>query len=253
MKKLKLKNKYNKTIVSNYHTCNSEILIVLVHGFTNDKSSNGRFDRLATFLNNKNIDTIAFDFTGSGESDDGALTAQNQQEDLKTVLEFAFSKNYQNIILFGNSFGTLACMRNCSSKITTMILLGAVTDSIIYDWREFFSEDELLQLKTNGYFRLKNDRRHLITQETLNDFGEISQKKLIKDIVCPVLILHGDNEEDLEELELLANSRKAIEYLPKGSELTIIKDAKHGFYDEWNEVIDLSWRWISKFIGNVKI
>lgn len=248
MEKIRLVNNRGKVIVANDVSNGSETIIVLAHGFTNDKSSDGRFDRLVAFLEKQNVDTLAFDFSGSGESDDDALTAKNQAEDMSAVLEYVYSKKYKQIILFGNSFGTLACMRNYSNKITTMILLGAVTDAVYYDWDEFFSEDELKMLESEGSFQLRNERKHVISHETLRSFEEINQAELLRDIKCPVLIIHGNNAEDEEELELLENSQRAISLLSDESKLEVIEGAKHGFHDNWDDVISLTWNWISKLV-----
>lgn len=248
MMKLKLENSRSKKLIANYINCSSETVVVLAHGFTNDKSSEGRFDSLVEYLCEKNIDSLALDFAGSGESDDDALTARNQEDDLKVAIDFVRSKKYKNIHLFGNSFGTLACMRNYNDSVTSMILIGAVTDLVKYNWNDFFSEAELSKLENDGYFHLNNNRRHLITQQTLSDFEEINQVELMENIKCPVLLIHGDNVEDLEELELLENSKRAVSHLNKASKLKIIKGAKHGYHKEWNIIIELTWDWLSEFI-----
>ena len=58
----------------------------MAHGFINDKSSNGRFDSLAKALNKMGYDSLAIDFSGSGESDDDALTAENQISDMRYAI-----------------------------------------------------------------------------------------------------------------------------------------------------------------------
>jgi pimeloyl-ACP methyl ester carboxylesterase len=220
----------------------------MAHGFTNDKSSNGRFDSLSKTMSEMGYDSLAFDFSGSGESDDAALTVENQVDDMQSVIDYAIENSYYNIALFGNSFGTLACLKNYREEIKTMVLVGALTDSMIYDWHAFYSEEQMKTLETKGYFYDETERKHKITKQTLLDFKEVDQDELIRDVKCPVLIIHGDNSNDKEELLLLSRSGNAIEKLPEGSKLEIIKDGKHGMHEHWNSVIELTSEWFQQFL-----
>ncbi|MGH2725997.1 MAG: alpha/beta fold hydrolase, partial [Actinomycetota bacterium] len=62
--------------------------VVVCHGFTGDRHEDGRFDRLAEALNADGFTVLAFDFAGSGESDDVPLTVAGEVEDLKAALRF---------------------------------------------------------------------------------------------------------------------------------------------------------------------
>lgn len=247
MEKVKLSNSRNKCIVGNLADVNSNSLAILAHGFTNDKSSNGRFDSLAEALNVIGFDTYSLDFTGSGESDDGALTVENQTDDLITAIDYFLEKPYKQIILIGNSFGTLSCLNSYRNEICTMILIGAVTDKMNYQWDEFFTSEQIDNLNSNGFIKLNDKREHLIIQQTLKDFEEVNQDDLIRKVKCPVLIIHGDNIEDIEELQLLSHSQRAIKKLPIGSKLEIIKDGKHGLHSHWDEVIKFTSQWLEQF------
>ena len=65
-------------------------------------------------------------------------------------------------------------------------------------------------------------------------------------LFCPVLIIHGDNIEDEEEIQLLERSKQAIKSLPKTSRLEIIAGGKHGLRAEWATVISLACEWYKK-------
>lgn len=247
MEKVKLLNSRNKCIVGNLTDVSSNSIVILAHGFTNDKSSNGRYDSLTEALNIKGLDTYSLDFTGSGESDDGPLTVENQTDDLITAINYFLEKSYKQIILIGNSFGTLACLNSYCKEISTMILIGAVTDKMNYQWNEFFSSEQIDNLSSNGFIKLNDKREHLIIEQTLKDFEEVNQDDLIKNVECPVLIIHGDNNEDIEELQLLSHSQRAIKKLPIGSKLEIIKEGKHGLHTHWDEVIKFTSQWLEDF------
>jgi len=246
MTKVEFKNAKGLRIVGNYGSVGSDKIIILAHGFTNDKSSNGRFDAMILSLNQYGYDALAIDFSGSGESDDAALTKENQREDLKATIHYVQLKGYTKIALFGNSFGTLACLENYDDTISTMVLIGALTDQMDYNWHEYFTNKQMTDLKTNGYFYAEDERRHKITQQTLLDFKEIDQEKLLADVNCPVMIIHGNHADDSEELKLLENSKRAMAYLPVMSELKIIQKGKHGFKSQWDEVMDLTINWLQR-------
>lgn len=244
LKKIEFKNPKGFNIVGNCFSVNSDKIVILAHGFTNDKSSDGRFDRLSEALNKYCYDALAIDFTGSGESDDGALTLENQMTDLNAAINFVRSKEYSKIALFGNSFGTLSCLKNYNSNIDTMILTGALTDQMHYEWHEYFSDKQMNDLESKGYFNTESERRHKITHQTLMDFEAINQNELLTHVDCPVLIIHGNNQEDNEELMLLERSTKGMKFLSEDSRLKVIEDGKHGFHLKWHEVIDLTVKWL---------
>lgn len=243
MERLIIKNKKGLKLVAHLYAAKSEKIIVFAHGFTNDQSSDGRFDQLAIRLCQKGFNALTFDFSGSGESDDDALTSEHQKNDLEAVIKFVLDKGYSSIALLGNSFGTLACLKNYSDAIKTMVLIGALTDKMTYDWESFFSKEALISLKNNGHFDYRDKRSFQITQETLDDFEAIDQMTLLTPIKCPVLIIHGDHPEDLEELQLLEHSKAAIKLLSVDSALMIVKNAKHGLRDHWNESMCLVEEW----------
>lgn len=247
MANIKFINSRNLQLVGQMNEVHSDRVVVLAHGFTNDKSSNGRFEKMAKALNHDGFDTLALDFSGSGESDDGALTAGNQYDDLHGVINTLVDKAYKQIILLGNSFGSLACLKNYRPEIKTMILIGALTGPMKYQWDEFFTKEALEAINSKGFVNLNNSRRHLITKETLMDFESIDQRALIEKIQCPVLLIHGNHKDDEEELQLLSHSLKAIERLPKASKLEVIEGGKHGFHKQWDEVIELTRDWLGLF------
>lgn len=248
MDKISFNNSRGLKIVANLYSVGSNKLIIMAHGFMNDKSSNGRFEKLSESLNKINYDTLAIDFSGCGESEDDDIISKNQVDDLNSAIEFAISKEYEKIGLFGNSFGTLACLKSYRKEVITMVLVGAITESMPYDWHEYFSKEQMGNLNKEGFFYSDTDRKHKITKQTLMDFENINQENLVKDVNCPILIIHGNNSEDGEELQLLERSKRAINRMPVDSTLEIIEGGKHGLVDDWSKVIDISHLWYGKFI-----
>lgn len=117
-------------------------IVVMAHGFTNDRSSNGRFDRIAQHLNDAGYGTFAFDFSGCGESDDETLTAAKQVDDLLSAVSFVQSEGFTNVALWGNSLGGRIALQANPPMARTMVLTGAGTGPIHYCWEDHFSSEQ---------------------------------------------------------------------------------------------------------------
>jgi pimeloyl-ACP methyl ester carboxylesterase len=126
------------------------------------------------------------------------------------------------------------CLEACDDDIATLVLTGAATGPVRYDWTQYYSAGQLTELAETGFMR---DGRHLLSERTLREFEE--RGDLLAGIRSPVLLIHGDN--DPEERELLEISRKAT--LPKGSRLEVIHGAGHSFEGYLDQVSDLACDW----------
>ncbi len=61
---------------------------------------------------------------------------------------------------------------------------------------------------------------------------------------CPVLLIHGGNEEDWEEQMLLERSRDGLKYFSPKSRIEVVPGATHSFTDHYDEVIRLTQEWL---------
>ena len=90
-------------------------------------------------------------------------------------------------------------------------------------------------------------RENIIVDEQLNiDLANINQEELLKNVDCPVLILHGNSGET--ELEGLEQSKTALNFLSKQSKLEIIDGANHSFIDQYDIVTKLTTDWFVKYL-----
>lgn len=168
----------------------------MAHGFTSDRRSRGCFGRLANALAEDGHNSLRFDFSGCGESDDDTLT--------------------------------VARLRAYSPQVATMVLSGAATGAMHYEWDQYFSPVQMRELSETGLLTVHPDegpRRQIVVEAgMLEEFERIDQPGLLSRVKCPVLLIHGDQGE--EERQLLERSREGIEYLPKGSRLALIRGTK---------------------------
>ena len=248
MEPITFTNSKKLTLVGNLYPSVTDSIIIMCHGFMSNKYSRGRFERLIKAFNKSGFSALAFDFRGCGESDDDTLTIDKEVDDLKTAIEFAKLKGYKKIALYGHSLGTLICLKCYTPEIITMVLSGALTDSMHYNWDEFFTKEQMQELREKGYATeyTPNEVRGkiIIDKQMLIDFESINQKKLLKNVICPVLIIHGNNEE--EEILLCERSKRAMSLLSDESKLEIIDGANHSFLEHYDILIGLANDWFIK-------
>ena len=250
MRKVNFKNSRNLNLVGNLHHKSFDSIIIMCHGFTSDKNSRGRFDKLAKSFNELGFSALAFDFSGCGESDNDSLTMDKEVDDLKSAISFVKDNGYKKIALFGHSLGSAICLKSCSTKIVTMVLSGALTDSMKYDWEDYYTKTQLRELEEKGYITEKSSSSErdeiIVDKQMLLDFELVNQKEIFKNISCPILIIHGDNDE--EERLLCERSVRGIKLLNNGSKLEIINGANHSFLDHLHILTDLTCRWFSQYL-----
>lgn len=171
-------------------------------------------------------------------------------DDLKSAIAFAKSRGFNKIALYGHSLGSLICLKGFQPDIVTMVLSGAGTGPMKYNWEEYFTKDQIIELKLRGYItenRFPGVRKQIIIdKQILEDFESVDQKEILKQITCPILIIHGNNDE--EENLLCGWSKKAIDLLPKKSRLEIIDGANHSFLDHLDKLITIATDWFTQHL-----
>jgi pimeloyl-ACP methyl ester carboxylesterase len=212
-----------------------EAVIVMAHGFCADRHFLGRFDQLAHDFTSHGYDVLTFDFSGCGQSDKDVLTIEHQVEDLRAVLGFLREEGYDRIGLFGHSLGGMICLQ--AGDVEAIVVAGTPTDAMHYDWNACYGPRRMAILNETGTLKIGPWQ---LSQQSLRDFSELDQNQLLRTVTCPVLLLHGT---DQEERELLARSRTALGLLPAGSQIQVIDGARHSFQNHIAELAALACGW----------
>lgn len=248
LQRIDFKNSRKLNLSGTLYKADSDAIVIMAHGFVSDKTSSGRFDYIAQCLNLSKYNVFTFDFSGCGESDDDRITCAKQIDDLKAAIAFIHSLNYKRIALWGHSLGSRICLEACSPEITTMVLTGALLGPMHYRWEEYFSEKQLDELAQKSYITQpleRGSRRSIIIdKQMLDDFAEFDQEVILSKIVCPILVINGDNDDDSEELMLKEIATKAMRFLPSGSRHEIVQGAGHNFLHYIDKVLDLGLSWL---------
>jgi len=244
--KISFKNSRNLTLIGTLWEAQSNAIVVMAHGSGSNRFSRGLFEQIARALQQQQYNILAFDFSGHGESDDDIFNTQKSIDDLNAALDYVKAQGYQHIALFGHSFGSLSCLKAFSPDIKTMVLLGSLMGPVKWRWEEHYTPEQLQQIKNNRYITSEvNDGLRAIIKTDLAIFDEIlaiDQNQLLSNVTCPVLIMHGDADQD--ELDLFDFARKGLPLLRDGSELVIIHGASHLFLDHVKQVISLTKTWL---------
>ncbi|MBN6188851.1 hypothetical protein JQN58_18530 [Aneurinibacillus sp. BA2021] len=117
-----------------------------------------------------------------------------------------------------------------------VVLSGALTDAVQYEWDDYFTKEQMHELEEYGMITVHREEgvRRIIT---------LDQASLLQPIACPVLLIPGNHESAAEEKLLLEQSSRALMYLPKKSELMIIEGATHSFIEHMDELERTACTW----------
>jgi pimeloyl-ACP methyl ester carboxylesterase len=220
--------------------------VVMVHGFAGDRTSRGRFPRLASALAARGVASLAFDAAGCGNSDDAVLTLDGLADDVRAAIAYVAARGYTRLALLGHSLGSLVCLRAAPGAAVTMVLTGALTGPMPYDWDALLDERQRAELAATGrvtYPRTDERSRAVVVDGALlRAMTTIDQHTLLAPIECPVMLVLGDGDE--EERLLLERARAALPRLPAGSRLEVVAGAPHGFGGAYEEVVRSVTDWV---------
>lgn len=248
IQKIKYKNSSDLYLSANLRHNTYNEIVIMCHGFMSSKYSIGRYERLSKGLFKVGYSTCAFDFAGCGKSDDDMVTAKNHLRDLSDTISYVRTMGYDKIYLFGHSFGSLICLMVDQEPISGMVLTGALLGPMHYHWPDYFSEAQLKEIETQGYtYENRNGlgrKRIQFNQETLDNFENIDAQNILQKIKCPLLIIHGDGEQ--EEVDLYQNTVLRQKHLKNDYKVLLVEGADHTFLEHYDFVIDQTCDWFKK-------
>ena len=85
----------------------ARLVLIVCHGFRGGKENGGRIFQFAGRLNELGVIVLAFDFSGSGQSEGDfvSLTLSQQVSDLQSVIDYVDEHYKLPMVLLGRSFG----------------------------------------------------------------------------------------------------------------------------------------------------
>ncbi len=204
---------------------------ILAHGHSSSKGSTN-IVKLAQVLDKKGLASFRIDLYGHGESGGKYqdATISLAAKSILAAIRFLKSRGYKKIGLLGSSYGGIASIVAASK---TRDLFALALKSPVSDYGELLEEklpafaiklwqkaDKLVQSKYwEGYAN-----NVWLRFSFYEDAQRNSGYKAIKKVTIPVLIVHGDKDEDVP----LAQSLKLAKLLKNGR-LEIVPGADHRY------------------------
>ncbi|MBP3853203.1 MAG: alpha/beta hydrolase [Erysipelotrichaceae bacterium] len=190
--------------------------LVTIHGFGHRTSR--EFDDLCTVLENPKYDVIRFDYFDPNDEEDTDYQVWIQRCEQKMN---ELSKEYEHITLLGFSMGgVVASYLSTVYPVEQMILVAPAF--------QYLNASKIVEYGMKGLRALRNqefDTSHLLSSKHVYAFTEVvaQYKESITQVECPVLFLHGSQDEVIP----VNSSREAYQKV-QGKKLFLqVEDGKH--------------------------
>jgi len=215
-------------------------LVIISHGLFANKDRR-RLQKATYRFSRKGIATLRYDSSGCGESESIEHDLQGDVSDLKQMIAYARTRGYSTIALLGESYGGLVTLFAYDQDIKTVVLWGPVTGNRVPSFLKI--EKYAKELSENGYVVYnEGGRDHKVTQKYVDDRNSINKRDLLSRIKCPVLIIHGSQDDQVSYKE----SEEAMEYLPKGSKFVLMEKGTHSLDNKIDRTIEKTIGWLKE-------
>jgi esterase/lipase len=220
-------------------------IAVLVHGHSTHKDTASLL-KAAEILKKLSISSFRIDLDNRGESDLDfeKATVSDYIKNVEIAIEYVKSLGYKKIDLFGSSCGGIVCMNVAlKHEINRMFLKAPVSDYPTQ--RElYYGMEKIKEWKEKGFMEKVTGSGDRIKMSY--NFYEDSKKYVmfdkVKDIKCPVMIVHGDSDDNVP----LENSKRVVKEFPN-AKLYVVKGANHqlGVDGDYSEL----WKVFEEFFS----
>ena len=219
--------------------------IILVHGFGVTKEESGMFDSLAEILSKAGLLVYRFDFSGCGESegDYSETSLSKLKDDLGDILDFVRSQprvNNSKIGILAQSFGTATTI-TLEPKINCLIMMGSVAHPKEVNQNLFgdnYNPDGISSRKRSDGSTTR------VKPQFWRDFANHNLLESIKRISCPILFIHGSEDDKVPISEMEIYFQNANE--PKDK--IIIQGADHGLRPHREKMYEIALDWFKKYL-----
>lgn len=175
--------------------------IVMIHGFTGDKHSNGTFDRIAERFAAAGYNAIRFDCRGWGDSArrTDTFSVSSEVADLKAVVQHARG-TYGTVGVLGFSMGAAivaaADIDACAYALwSPAFRLPHLADGHIMPNAVEEDEDAVKTRLWGGTYRFG--------QRFLDELRSYDRDDLVSGISVPTLLVHGEDDESVPPSEVV--------------------------------------------------
>lgn len=223
----------------------TDAAILFSHSFLANRHSGDHFDRLARVYRSAGYATLEFDYSGHGESADDIITTEHQVEDLRSASGWLADQGFTRQLVHGHSFGAVSAMIASPPAVQTMVLSGAITGPLSFDWESIFSEVQLDDLEQHGVTTIPDDtpgprRNFTISKQTLVDLSMVDSNAIFSALKHPVLLIH---DRDDEQVGLVEMTQANFPRFPKGTQVEVVRGARFAVGQNPRALSDASLAW----------
>ncbi|MBD3689809.1 alpha/beta fold hydrolase [Nanchangia anserum] len=231
--------------------------IVFAHGFLTDRHAVGWFDKFGARYRACGYATLAFDFSGCGESADDIVTLEHAVEDLRAASGWVADEGFRRQIVHAHGTGATAALTARPTHTRCLVATSPVIEPRAIEWDQVFSASQLDQLETIGHTAIPNDvecensREHfVISKQTLQDLSMADPVALLTDLPFPALLMFDDIDVERGLAPIAADTARA---LPPQCAHKVLTGARFsagaaapssGLEDEWRE----AHTWVTRHV-----
>ena len=168
--------------------------VILCHGMESSKESE-KLVTLSRRLSERGILALRFDFAGSGGSEGKfeEMTYSGEVEDLRAAYDFVLRYKPKKIGVLGSSMGgTVALLFAAEEKnVAALVTIAAPVHPERFSER-LSTPEETRQWRTRGFIEYHGRRLNV---SLLHDLEVLDVPKAARKISCPVLVIHGDQDD----------------------------------------------------------
>ena len=224
---------------------NKSPCILMSHGFESSMDGN-KWQLFVPWFSRLGYATLRFNYRGCGEGDNKSegkfenTTLTARIADYQAALGFLQSAGVdtQRIAVIGSSFGAMIILAAPDVRIKAAIVLAAPY------YFPLPSQEELANIKKEGYFLLSSGKRLL--PSFLEDLPRYDVLRKVKEIKQPLLIFHGGQDE----LVSVESARKIYSAVSVPRRLEILEGADHSFtdYRYCEQIMKISRDWFHEYL-----
>ena len=214
--------------------------VVLAHGFTGEKTEHHRiFVTASRRLAEYGIASLRFDFRFSGDSegDFEDTTISAQVADFKEAIRYLSSREEidpTRVGALGLSMGSVVALESSVSNVgVKAVCLWAAMADPGHVFSEWMKKDWLRKMvggeRYAVHYGLPSDYIEpawTLRSEFFDDLPRHNPLKQVAELGRPVLLVHGDKDQDVD----VENSKRLFELAKEPKRLVIIQGAGHVFF-----------------------
>lgn len=227
----------------------NDTCVICCHGIRSDKNEFGNFNKLSQKLQENGVSCYCFDFTGHGEDDKdfSEFNISTAIKDLELAMDYVNELGYEKIIVLGASFGAGIVGLMDYRKYPNVVALILWYPALVYSDAEMFSQNNVEKAMKNGFLEtesMNTGKIYNFSKKLMMETREYSPYDTMLKCDLPKLFIHGNKDTVVP-----CSRTKSLAEESKNSEIVIIENGTHGFFDNeqhLNEMINCTIDYVKK-------